>query len=446
MAIWPGCDELGLGRRPAPSGSGRRGTRPRRGGRGQAGPGRRCRGYARRRRAAGRPAAASSQERQPGADEPRRLGRCRRSPTPATGFRRWSSGTRRGCKALHARLPRRRRLAGRGRSRGVLRDDPAPGAGVGPAVARRLTTDGLRSCGAVSSEMGLTAWAAGFPAAAGAPRRAPRRRQRHPWVGTPTPKAILGTTAPPGLLDRLLAHRGYRGQVTLKAAPPGAAAPSAGDGDARRLDAGRGRAEGHVVRVVRRRPGIAERPRHAEPAEDLHGPGRDVVAPHARRLASGAPLARSSSTVTETPRRAARDPWPGSTRPGRPRPRGRLWWTASWLSSPLSAVKPRSWSRQPAFVRPDRCFVAPSPEALRGVGFEVGVAIHSQGDKGLVSAGGLQRAVRLRLRFAPSHRDVENLLAGHGRDVFPSRGRADCPTPGNSAITRPCGPGARARV
>ncbi len=64
-----------------------------------------------------------------------------------------------------------------------------------------------------------------FRAAGAAPREL--------WVGVPTLKATLGTTALPGLLYRLLARRGYEGQMTLEAAPPGRPdnlfAPVAGD-------------------------------------------------------------------------------------------------------------------------------------------------------------------------------------------------------------------------
>jgi NAD(P)-dependent dehydrogenase (short-subunit alcohol dehydrogenase family) len=44
-------------------------------------------------------------------------------------------------------------------------------------------------------------------------------RLRELWVGTPTIKAILANKLFPGLLDRLLARRGYRGQLTDRPSP-----------------------------------------------------------------------------------------------------------------------------------------------------------------------------------------------------------------------------------
>lgn len=44
-------------------------------------------------------------------------------------------------------------------------------------------------------------------------------RLRELWVGTPTIKAILANRLFPGLLDRLLARRGYDGQLTDRPAP-----------------------------------------------------------------------------------------------------------------------------------------------------------------------------------------------------------------------------------
>ena len=45
--------------------------------------------------------------------------------------------------------------------------------------------------------------------------------RRELWVGWPAVKAILGTRVIPGLLDRLLAKRGYSGQHTDDPLPPG---------------------------------------------------------------------------------------------------------------------------------------------------------------------------------------------------------------------------------
>jgi hypothetical protein len=44
---------------------------------------------------------------------------------------------------------------------------------------------------------------------------------RELWVGSPSVQAILGTMVAPGLLDRLLARRGYGGQMTAEPEPPG---------------------------------------------------------------------------------------------------------------------------------------------------------------------------------------------------------------------------------
>ncbi|MDO9708762.1 SDR family oxidoreductase [Paracraurococcus lichenis] len=44
---------------------------------------------------------------------------------------------------------------------------------------------------------------------------------RELWVGGPSVQAILGTMVAPGLLDRLLARKGYTGQLTREAEPPG---------------------------------------------------------------------------------------------------------------------------------------------------------------------------------------------------------------------------------
>ena len=58
------------------------------------------------------------------------------------------------------------------------------------------------------------------------------------------------------------------------------------DVDARQLGAGDRGAEDDVVRIVGRQAGVAHRLRDAEPAEQLHGARRDVVALHVRRLAA----------------------------------------------------------------------------------------------------------------------------------------------------------------
>ncbi len=50
--------------------------------------------------------------------------------------------------------------------------------------------------------------------------RAARDAPRELWVGTPTIKAILGTMAAPGLLDRLMARRAWDGQMTPDHAEP----------------------------------------------------------------------------------------------------------------------------------------------------------------------------------------------------------------------------------
>ena len=46
-------------------------------------------------------------------------------------------------------------------------------------------------------------------------------RRRELWVGFPAVKAILGTRIVPGMIDRMLARRGYSGQHTDQPLPPG---------------------------------------------------------------------------------------------------------------------------------------------------------------------------------------------------------------------------------
>ena len=46
-------------------------------------------------------------------------------------------------------------------------------------------------------------------------------RRRELWVGFPAVKAILGTRVAPGMIDRMLARRGYSGQHTDAPLPPG---------------------------------------------------------------------------------------------------------------------------------------------------------------------------------------------------------------------------------
>jgi short-subunit dehydrogenase len=46
-------------------------------------------------------------------------------------------------------------------------------------------------------------------------------RRREVWVGFSAVKAILANKVAPGLLDRILAHRGYDGQITAERLPPG---------------------------------------------------------------------------------------------------------------------------------------------------------------------------------------------------------------------------------
>jgi short-subunit dehydrogenase len=46
-------------------------------------------------------------------------------------------------------------------------------------------------------------------------------RRREVWVGFPTVKAILANRIMPGVLDHILAHRGYSGQFTDQLEPPG---------------------------------------------------------------------------------------------------------------------------------------------------------------------------------------------------------------------------------
>jgi NAD(P)-dependent dehydrogenase (short-subunit alcohol dehydrogenase family) len=50
---------------------------------------------------------------------------------------------------------------------------------------------------------------------------ASRARRREVWVGGPTMQAILANKVAPGLLDRLLARRGYSGQLSDEPATPG---------------------------------------------------------------------------------------------------------------------------------------------------------------------------------------------------------------------------------
>jgi short-subunit dehydrogenase len=46
-------------------------------------------------------------------------------------------------------------------------------------------------------------------------------RRREVWVGWPTVKTVLANRIAPGLLDRILARRGYSGQLTEQLEPPG---------------------------------------------------------------------------------------------------------------------------------------------------------------------------------------------------------------------------------
>ena len=62
------------------------------------------------------------------------------------------------------------------------------------------------------------------------------------------------------------------------------AVPAARDRDAAEFDTDERRSEGDIVGVVGREPGVAQSRRHSETSEDLHRPGRDVIALHARRL------------------------------------------------------------------------------------------------------------------------------------------------------------------
>ena len=62
------------------------------------------------------------------------------------------------------------------------------------------------------------------------------------------------------------------------------AVPAARDRYAAELDTDERRSEGDIVGVVGREPSVAESRRHSETSEDFHRPGRNVVAPHARRL------------------------------------------------------------------------------------------------------------------------------------------------------------------
>ena len=76
------------------------------------------------------------------------------------------------------------------------------------------------------------------------------------------------------------------------------------DRDARELDPGGRGAERDVVRVIRRQPGIAHRPRHAQAAEDLHRSCGDMIALHAGRLAARAQFRHRH--VDATPRQVHR--------------------------------------------------------------------------------------------------------------------------------------------
>jgi hypothetical protein len=49
-------------------------------------------------------------------------------------------------------------------------------------------------------------------------------RQREVWVGLPTVKAILANRVAPGLLDHILAKKGYSGQLTNEPKPSDAPA------------------------------------------------------------------------------------------------------------------------------------------------------------------------------------------------------------------------------
>ncbi|HEX8665972.1 MAG TPA: SDR family oxidoreductase [Beijerinckiaceae bacterium] len=73
-------------------------------------------------------------------------------------------------------------------------------------------------------------------AAAEAIYRAAREAPRELWVGGATVKAVLGTMAAPGLLDRLMARRAWDGQMTdepASARPDNLFAPAEGDWGAR---------------------------------------------------------------------------------------------------------------------------------------------------------------------------------------------------------------------
>jgi NAD(P)-dependent dehydrogenase (short-subunit alcohol dehydrogenase family) len=50
--------------------------------------------------------------------------------------------------------------------------------------------------------------------------RAAQSAPRELWVGLPTAKTVLGAMFAPGLLDKLLARKGYTGQITAEALPP----------------------------------------------------------------------------------------------------------------------------------------------------------------------------------------------------------------------------------
>ena len=76
-----------------------------------------------------------------------------------------------------------------------------------------------------------------------------------------------------------------RGPVGVGAAAGGVAVLPRGYRNARQLNAGHGGAVGDVVRIVCRQAAVAQGGRHAEAAEDLHRPGRHMVALDVRRLA-----------------------------------------------------------------------------------------------------------------------------------------------------------------
>ena len=63
---------------------------------------------------------------------------------------------------------------------------------------------------------------------------------------------------------------------------------AAGNLDAADFEAGGRGANGHIVGIVGRQPGLAHGARDPEPAERLHGPGADDIGASDRRLARGA--------------------------------------------------------------------------------------------------------------------------------------------------------------